>query len=190
MSKTAFDVIAEIRTWMKSQDTHVGRRAIAIARLVDRFKVEEYLDELEAAYKGENHCEKRYDKDGDEMPPHCAFYDLKIDRLKGKVKELEARTGNVGKMRSALERIRNGITIDGNTATLTIPISEINGIAETALASPIRNCDTMPPIDKLTIADLSRTPCKSTLIAASREELLALVRWMLSMAEQEKGGHK
>ena len=58
-----------------------------------------------------------------------------------------------------------------------------------ALAAPPRNCDRMPDIDKLTIYDLAKSPCKSTLECASREELLALVRWFLSPATK-KGGEK
>lgn len=30
-----------------------------------------------------NRCEKRYDKDGDEMPPHCAFQSMKLDHALG-----------------------------------------------------------------------------------------------------------
>lgn len=52
-----------------------------------------------------------------------------------------APVGNAAKMRAALERILEGITIDGNRATLHIPIAEIGSIAETALATPVRNCD-------------------------------------------------
>jgi len=56
-----------------------------------------------------------------------------------------------------------------------------------ALAKPPRNCDKMPDIDNLTMHDLAKSPCKSTLAYASREELLALVRWLLAPAAERKG---
>lgn len=34
---------------------------------------------IEEAAKRQNHCEKRFDEDGNEMPPHCAFQSLRLD---------------------------------------------------------------------------------------------------------------
>lgn len=64
---------------------------------------------------------------------------------------------------------------------------KIRDIARAALRRPSRNCDRMPDIDKLTVHDLAKSLCKSTLECASREELLALVRWLLSLATKQKG---
>lgn len=64
---------------------------------------------------------------------------------------------------------------------------EITTKARAALSAPPRNCDKMPDIDNLTMHDLAKSPCKSTLECASREELLALVRWLLAPAAERKG---
>lgn len=123
---------------------------------------QDFADRIEAAYKRENHCEKRFDKDGDEMPPHCAFDDLKIDRLQGKVKELEASLGNGLKMRKALESVR-GWMVRANkeeldalaTSQCIVTAKSVNNCAKSvidgnefhiqeidaALAESPRNCD-------------------------------------------------
>ena len=54
-----------------------------------------FADEIEEEYGRENHCAKRYDKDGDEMPPHCAFDDLKIDRLSGQLAKMRDALGMI-----------------------------------------------------------------------------------------------
>lgn len=58
---------------------------------------------------------------------------------------------------------------------------------DAAISAPPRNCDKMPDIDNLTMHDLAKSPCKSTLECASREELLALVRWLFAPAAERKG---
>ena len=108
-----------------------------------------YADRIEAAYNRENHCEKRYDKDGDEMPPHCAFDDLKLDRLKGKVQELEAKTGNVAKLREVLEWATSTIDVSPEVRDETEDLEnevvcwvlELQEKAHAALAATPRNCD-------------------------------------------------
>lgn len=45
------------------------------------------------------------------------------------------------KLRAALEKICEAIAIDGNTARTSLSLFEFRGIAETALATPLRNCD-------------------------------------------------
>ena len=48
--ETAGAVIAEAKEWMRSQDTIVGTRAIAIVRQVDRMAVETFLDRIKSAH--------------------------------------------------------------------------------------------------------------------------------------------
>ena len=64
---------------------------------------------------------------------------------------------------------------------------ELREVCDAALSAPARNCDKMPDIDNLTMHDLAKSPCKSTLEYASRDELLALVRWLLAQAAERKG---
>ena len=52
-----------------------------------RFVAKEEL--VLATAKDHTVCDKRFDKDGNEMPPHCAFDDMKIDRLRGKISAVE-----------------------------------------------------------------------------------------------------
>lgn len=106
-------------------------------------------------------------------------------------------TGNAAAMREALVFLRDqelwmlegnvrhcvGLTVFGLEQACKI----MRGVIEDALSAPPRNCDKMPDIDNLTMHDLAKSPCKSTLVCASREELLALVRWLLAPAAERKG---
>lgn len=90
--------------------------------------------------------------------------------------------GNAAALREALAEARKVIkAMGGYWARITLPI------IDAALSAPARNCDKMPDIDNLTMHDLAKSPCKSTLEYASREELLALVRWLLAPAAERKG---
>lgn len=92
--------------------------------------------------------------------------------------------GNQMETRGALAKIRDMIMgggFDGRSP------AHIVNICDAALSTPARNCDKMPDIDNLTMHDLAKSPCKSTLEYASREELLALVRWLLAPAAERKG---
>lgn len=100
----------------------------------------------------------------------------------------ERGPGNAAAMREALELALDALlswlngTIDRNKNREAIKA------IRAALSAPARNCDKMPDIDNLTMHDLANSPCKSTLEYASREELLALVRWLLAPAAERKGG--
>jgi len=99
-------------------------------------------------------------------------------------------TGNAAAMRKALERCVDLILRFGNAELIETPLDviiDIEMILKDALRAAPRNCDEMPDIDKLTMNDLAKSPCKSTLECASREELLALVRWLLATAAERKG---
>lgn len=96
----------------------------------------------------------------------CSISDLDLAELEVLGKRLEdTSTYGGGLVLKLVHGVRNG---------------------QKALAAPPRNCDKMPDIDRLTMNDLAKSPCKSTLECASREELLALVRWLLAPAK--KGG--
>ena len=54
-------------------------------------------DEIMAAYNNEHHCDKRKDGEGNELPPHCGFAEMKAERLSQmlaranrRIEELEA----------------------------------------------------------------------------------------------------
>lgn len=100
-------------------------------------------------------------------------------------------TGNAAAMREALEYAAKQLiaaieddTMGGNVLYLAGCMRVVANKCRAALAAPPRNCDKMPDIDRLTMYDLAKSPCKSTLECASREELLALVRWLLAPAKE------
>ena len=99
------------------------------------------------------------------------------------LKELRSlKHGNLAAMREAVDYLCEKLA----ELDATFDPSEVDCLRAALSASP-RNCDEMPDIDKLTMNDLAKSPCKSTLECASREELLALVRWLLTPAEERKG---
>ena len=111
--------------------------------------------------------------------------------------ERKSERGDYAKLREALEFCVKGMCgfcrMDAEARGMTTEC--VNGCealrkAKVALAAPPRNCDVMPNVDKLTMCDLAKSPCKSTLECASREELLALVRWLLAPATEQKGETK
>lgn len=58
----------------------------------------EYADRIEAAAKRYNHCEKRFDEDGNEMPPHCAFQSLRLDHALAENDALRAALVEISQM--------------------------------------------------------------------------------------------
>lgn len=59
-------------------------------------------DEILAAYNNEHHCGKRKDGEGNVLPPHCGFADMKAERLSQmlaranrRVEELEAEVARL-----------------------------------------------------------------------------------------------
>ena len=109
------------------------------------------------------------------------------------LRDMKSRNvGNAAAMREALETLLNlaWVVQDENSEggpRTRVPEQFIIEVAKSALSAPARNCDKMPDIDNLTLHDLAKSPCKSTLEYASREELLALVRWLLAPAAERKG---
>lgn len=103
----------------------------------------------------------------------------------------KVQVGNAAALREALEKCVDLILRFGNAELIETPLDviiDIEMILKDALrAAPAKNGDEMPDIDKLTMNDLAKSPCKSTLECASREELLALVRWLLAPAAERKG---
>lgn len=95
--------------------------------------------------------------------------------------------GNAAATREALCEIVLLILKVGRTIRADVACGIIASKAKHALSAPARNCDKMPDIDNLTMHDLAKSPCKSTLEYASREELLELVRWLLAPAAEEGG---
>jgi len=132
------------------------------------------------------------------------------DRLEATEKRKKAQHGNAAKMREALATLRK--RFDNNTmayqdryfkfsgwhwhkkakeaARWRDVFHELREVCDAALSAPARNCDKMPDIDNLTMHDLANSPCKSTLEYASREELLALARWLLTPAAEREGGNE
>ena len=55
-------------------------------------------DRIEAALKRQNHCEKRFDENGDEMPPHCAFQSLRLDHALAENGDLRAALVEISQM--------------------------------------------------------------------------------------------
>ncbi len=51
------------------------------------------------------------------------------------------KPGNGAKLREAVEKICNAITIDGNMASTSLSLFDFRSIAEAALKEPARNCD-------------------------------------------------
>jgi len=92
--------------------------------------------------------------------------------------------GNEAAMREALVSVHALIADEPDGTPM---IDAMKATIEAALSLPPRNCDKMPDIDNLTMHDLAKSPCKSTLEYAFREELLALVRWPLAPAAERKG---
>ena len=97
---------------------------------------------------------------------------------------MRSERGNAAAMREALTSVYALIADEPDGTPM---IDAMKATIEAALAAPPRNCDKMPDIDNLTMHDLAKSPCKSTLEYASREDLLALVRWLLAPATERKG---
>jgi len=145
--ETVADIVAEMRKRPPEGDETPAGLACSL-----------FADRIEAAHKREHHCKKRYDQNGDEMPPHCAFDDLKIDRLQAKVGELTAelerervgksdRLGDAAKLRKALEAVSKAFddalicTDYQMSAEEHDRLDAIYRQVKSALATPARNCD-------------------------------------------------
>lgn len=120
-----------------------------------------------------------------------------VDRIRTALKlERESVTkcngfGNAAAMREACANIveyARSARCHTEDAHVMYFLYGIEGWARSAITAPARNCDKMPDIDNLTMHDLAKSPCKSTLEYASREELLALVRWLLAPAAEKGAG--
>ncbi len=162
------DIVAEYRR--DYEDMKAKRLYLPTAEYLRRL-----LERIEAALKRERaafDCE-------------CAG----IAELAAKEEAERHKPGNAAATREAMERIVHGIDEKCAAAPTQVTPTEyaILHICKAALAAPARNCDKMPDIDNLTMHDLAKRPCKSTLEYASREELLALVRWLLAPAAERKG---
>ena len=129
-----------------------------------------YLDRIEAAWRREK-----------------AEAEAAALSAGGIVEASRHKPGSAAALREALVKIREYI-ITGNTGYEPKELLElILNWCDSSLTAPPRNCDKMPDIDNLTMHDLAKSPCKSTLEYASRDELLALVRWLLAPAAKRKG---
>ena len=107
-----------------------------------------------------------------------------VNKIMDALKEERTSDGNAAAMREALLIVKR--LFDGRIM-FQPAIRKAHKAVDAALSAPARNCDKMPDIDNLTMHDLAKSPCKSTLEYASREELLALVRWLLAPAAERKG---
>jgi hypothetical protein len=122
--------------------------------------------------------------DGEIEPRQCEYYG-EPNGCNSPTYGEHPNVGNSAKMRETIEWLKERLTAavyDGS-----FEVHEALDKIDAALSAPARNCDKMPDIDNLTMHDLANSPCKSTLAYASREELLALVRWLLAPAAERKG---
>lgn len=122
--------------------------------------------------------------DGEIEPRQCEYYG-EPNGCNSPTYGEHPNVGNVAKMRETIEWLKERLTAavyDGS-----FDVHEALDKIDAALSAPARNCDKMPDIDNLTMHDLAKSPCKSTLEYASRDELLALVRWLLAPAAERKG---
>lgn len=164
------DIVAEMRTRSREVKEAFGGRPDGVENMLDI-----WADRIEAAWKRQ---EKTYlDQIRDAMnmwghEKHIAEHAQK------------PTVGNAAAMREALVGIRALIADEPDGTPM---IDEMKTTIEAALSAPARNCDKMPDIDNLTMHDLAKSPCKSTLEYASREELLALVRWLLALETEQEG---
>ncbi len=182
--ETLADIVAEMR-----EEGHTGDSSCL--EWIGA-KMHYYADRIEAAWKRE--------MTEAEANALAVGGLVEAERQRVVVSKTETTTvGNAAAMRETLEAINRINTgglkrllvelveadiFDGGLINKTISAVEK---ARRALSAPARNCDKMPDIDNLTMHDLANTPCKSTLEYASREELLALVRWLLAPAAERKG---
>lgn len=152
----------------------------------------------EACFHGHSLREVEFMILDDEWEKKLREKDAEIERLK------HSSVGNAAAMLEALATLRK--RFDNNTmayqdryfkfsgwhwhkkakeaARWRDVFHELREVCDAALSAPARNCDKMPDIENLTMHDLAKSPCKSTLEYASREELLALVRWLLASAAE------
>lgn len=146
-------------------------------------------DRIEAAWKREH---EELDKRISDLEAYAKLWTGRADELRLKCDEFYAKAKPVGNAAAMREALREAIgeTCAGCKRDCDDCMNLKSGWmkkAKAALSAPARNCDKMPDIDNLTMHDLAKSPCKTTLKYASREELLALVRWLLAPAAERKG---
>ena len=167
-NETIADIIAEKREMADALESATARdRTAEQQETIDDLRTD--ADRIEAAWKRER---EELDKRISDLEAYAKLWTGRADELRLKCDEFYAKAkpvGNAAAMREACAKVRQLLML------------------RAALAAPARNCEKMPDIENLTMHDLAKSPCKSTLEYASREELLALVRWLLAPAAERKG---
>lgn len=205
-NEKSLDVIAEARQWMKSQDTQVGRRTIAIARSVDRLEVEKYLDRIEAARKREQDAHNTF--------LTGVAQGIIDEKKKHDAEMLETVTnrnefGNAAKLREAMEDATNELQIlldsyvpqypsgryinrFSKTATLRRKLEYVIGNVKAALAATPRNCDLYATAREAERAFNEGGGCPGDCAECAYHEdesgWHCEVAWLLDTATPEKGG--
>lgn len=177
-NETIADIVAEKRARANEIECAACRNPNQFQReLIHDLRTE--ADRIDAAWKRE------YDTLNSEREK-CRLYGLheheKVLKLMAQLKAV----GNAAAMREAVEAVVRALS-ESNDVQSALLLMQAEEKCNAALAVPTRNCDMMPNIEDLTMHDLAKSPCKSTLVCASREELLALVRWLLAPADERKG---
>lgn len=149
-NETAGAVIEEAKEWMRSHDTIVGKRAIAIARQVDRMAVETFLDRIKAAHFRELQKVQEMAEDALCKWDEAARKLETVTKCNGLVHPPEKCTGpgNVAKLRKALFTVYDWILKAGlvhgyvDTAQKR---RQLYDMMTKALAAKPRNCDVGKP---------------------------------------------
>lgn len=84
------DIIANMRSYAARLDRVGGMPSPTDLRT--------FADGIDAAIREENHCKKRFDEDGNEMPPHCAFQSLRLDHALAENGDLRAALVEISQM--------------------------------------------------------------------------------------------
>ena len=84
------DIIANMRNYADRLEDSGGHPSPTDLRT--------FADGIDAAIREENHCKKRFDEDGNEMPPHCAFQSLRLDHALAENDALRAALNRISQM--------------------------------------------------------------------------------------------